>query len=294
MRIRLGTLRSFIFESLARADTPSAPTDPDATVPGHLPNELPGSAAMDDELGNPIEEEAMVPGRWYGGDEPVGNDRERLGDEAGMDEADERMENDGLGNGVTDPNDPDYDFDISDHLRGDNEKVTLGNPPDETMGEWLSHEIRGYLLQEEPAIAAITADPTDTRGAYTPYDAVKDHTGTDDLSSTWYKSPGREPGTDGDPFRGPDPHAQLGFHPPAAQNDPVASPPAADGEEGVAARRAPPIWQLNGGSDTSKMLGADAHDPASGVGSGDGSEAEEAGEPGESDDEEGAEGEDQG
>ncbi len=262
MRVRFGTLREFLFESLARADTPSAPTDPDATVPGHLPNELPGSAALDDELGNPpedMDEEAMVPGRWYGGEEPVGNDRERLGDQNGMDEADERMENDGLGNGQKDPNEPDYDYDISDHLRGDEEKTSLGSPPDETMGEgWLRRDIKKFLLQEEPAVAT-GVDPTDTSGLYTPFDMANDHGDSDQVSSTWYKSPGREPGTEGDPFRGDDPWSQLGFHPPAGEGDPTTTHPAVVGMDGVAARRAPPIWQLNGGGDTSKMLGADAH-----------------------------------
>jgi hypothetical protein len=241
-----------------------------------------------------LREEAMVPGRWYGGEEPEGYDRERVGDPLGMDETDGRMEGDAMGNGF-DPED-DNELHISDHLRGPEEKTSLGDPPDETVREaaWVNRAAKQYLLQEEPAVAT-GSDPRNAKGAYAPFDMVKDHTGTDDLSSTWYRSPGREPGGDGDPFRGADPYSQLGFHPPRGQKDPTASPPKADGEDGVAARLAPPIWQLSGGGDTSKMLGANAKPASSDVGSGDGSEeAEEAGGDGVSDDESGAQGEEQG
>jgi hypothetical protein len=309
VKVRLGLLREYLREALYRASA-NAPTDPDAAVPGHLPEELPPSAATDG-----IEEQAMVPGRWYGGEEPEGYDRERVGDPLGMDETDERFEDDALGNGEPDRNDPDADdFDIADHLRGDEEKTSLGDPPDETMEESavledldeesfnalaaeafndgdgfmgrrvsLADDIRRFFLQENPAGAGMVDPLEPPMGAYSDFDMTKDHTGTDDLSATWYRSPGREPGGDGDPFRGPDPHAQLGFHPPKAQDDPVASPPAADGEEGVAARLAPPIWQLSAGGNTGEVLGANAKDPASGVGS--------EGEPEEGEEGEGAEGE---
>ena len=297
MKVRLGLLREYLREavSLTRTTSRGAATDPDAQVPGHLPEELPPSAATDG-----IEEQAMVPGRWYGGEEPMGYDRERVGDEIGedpvhgMDELDDRMVGDKLGNGEDDPNDPDSDLKIADHLRGDEEKTSLGDPPDETMGEnvevpaWMKRELKRFFLQEYPAGAGMV-DPVDAKGFYTPFDMTKDHTGTDDLSATWYKSPGREPGGDGDPFRGPDPHAQLGFHPPKAQDDPTASPPAADGETGVAARLAPPIWQLSAGSDTSKALGANAKADSGEVGSEGEPEEGEEGQGGEE-----AEGEEQG
>jgi hypothetical protein len=253
----------------------SAPTDPDAQTPGHLPEEMPET----------FDEQAMVPGRWYGGEEPEGYDRERVGDPLGMDqvhdvdETDDRMMDDDEGPGMPDPDEPD-DLDIADHLRGDEEKTSLGDPPDETMETevWLKAAIDSYMLQENPAGAGMV-DPTVVRGAYSDFDMNSDHMGTDDLSATWYRSPGREPGGDGDPFRGPDPHAQLGFHPPKAQSDPTASPPGADGEEGVASRLAPPIWQLSAGSDTSKVLGANAKADTGGVESGDepeeGAEGEE-------------------
>jgi hypothetical protein len=242
-----------------------------------------------------LREEAMVPGRWYGGEEPEGYDRERVGDPLGMDETDERFEDDGLGNGVEDPNEPEFNDDMAKHLRGDEEKLCLGSPdPEDRTDENVNYEIARFMLQEEPA-AASGSDPRGAKGFYKPFDMVNDHTGTDNPNDTWYRSPGREPGGDGDPFRGPDPYSQLGFHPPAAQKDPVTSPPAVDGEEGIAARRTPEIWQLNGGSDTSKMLGANAHASSDGVGSdGEQEEDEKGAEPGESDDEEGGAGEDEG
>lgn len=238
MKIRLGLLRSYLREAL-------------------------------------LFEEAMTPGRWYGGEEPEGWDRERVGDPLGMDETDARMEGDGLGPTQPDPNE-EVKLDIADHLRGDEEKISLGNAPDETMEESLANDIRSYFLQEGPAGAGVV-DPREPKGFYTSFDMTKDHTGTDDLSATWYRSPGRQAGGDGDPFRSSDPHAQLGFHPPKAQNDPVASPPAADGETGVAARLAPPIWQLSAGGDTSKVLGAGAKPDTGGGESGDESEKSETG-----------------
>lgn len=209
-----------------------------------------------------LSEESMVPGRWYGGEDPDSSDLERMGDEIGMGETDDRMVGDDAGAGTTRSTE-DGDFDISDHLRSDEEKISLGNPPDETMEEEFYRELKSYFLQEEQEIS---------KGFYTPFDMIRDHTGTDDLSATWYRSPGREAGSEGDPFRGNDPYAQLGFHPPKAQSDPTASPPAADGESGVSARLAPPIWQLSAGSDTSKVLGANAKADTSSVESNDGSE----------------------
>lgn len=184
-------------------------------------------------------------------------DAERLGDPSGMDETDDRMMGDSKGPTA----ELDDREDLAPHLRDEEDGLSLGDPVEES----LQHEIRDYLMQEGPAGAGMV-DPTDARGAYTPFDMNKDHMGTDDLSATWYRSPGRQAGADGDPYRGEDPHAQLGFHPPKQGKDPVASPPAADGEEGVAARRTPPIWQLSAGSDTSKILGANVTGPSSDAG----------------------------
>ena len=206
----------------------------------------------------------MVPGRWYGGEEPEGYDRERLGVEVGMGETDARMVGDDVGAGGIQPEDG--DFDISDHLRGDDEKISLGDAPDETMMESLDDDLRSYFLQEAEGGSATqtdTVEPAPATGFYTPFDMTRDHTGTDDLSSTWYRSPGRAAGADGDAGRPSDPHAYLGFHPPKAGADPTASPPATGGETGTSARLAPPIWQLSAGSDTSKVLGANATNPSS-------------------------------
>ena len=195
-----------------------------------------------------IDEEAWVPGRWMPGEgEPVSHeDAERLGE---TDEINETLK-------------------LAAHLRGPDDKTSLGDPPDETMRNeaLLRRELRRFFMQEGPA-GASGSDPREPKGAYAPFDMVRDHTGTEDPTDAWYRSPGREPGGDGDPFRGPDPYAQLGFHPPKAGDDPTASPPAADGQTGAQARLAPPIWQLSAGSDTSTVLGAGAKPASSDVGS---------------------------
>lgn len=187
--------------------------------------------------------------------------RETLG------ETDERMVGDGAGD------------DIAAHLRSNEEGLSLGDPVQEAGA--LNAEIGRYLLQEDDdqdASAETTGGssaPAAPTGFYTPFDMEKDH------SSTWYRSPGRAAGTSGDPYRSEDPHTQLGFHAP--------------GSDGEAATLAPPIWQLTAGSDTSKVLGANAKPDAGGVGSdGESEEGEEGqglegGEPGEEGDE--AEGE---
>lgn len=224
-----------------------------------------------------LREEAQVPGRWYGGEEPEGYDRERIGIEVGMGETDARMVGDDKGAGGIQPEDG--DFDISDHLRGDEEKISLGDAPDEVM-ENVNDELKSYFLQEAaPETDTVQAPAaTSPSGFYTPFDMTRDHMGTDDLSATWYRSPGREPGADGDPSRNADPYAYLGFHPPKAAADPTASPPAADGETGASARLAPPIWQLSAGSNTSKVLGANAKADTSGGESANGSEEAQDGE----------------
>lgn len=244
MKIRLGTLRRILREEIVpRAGGRGAPTDSDAQVPGHLPNELPKSASLDDDIS----------------------------------ETDEQVVGDGLGNGEKDPNEFDKgEYDIASHLRGDEDKTSLGSPPDEVMEESrrLNHEIANYLarntfLLEYPAGAGMV-DPINAKGFYSDFDMEKDHHTGADIQGMWYRSPGREPATDGDPFRVEDPHARLGFHPPPVKD--TTSPPAVNGEEGIAARRAQPIWQLNGTGDTSKMLGADAKPDSGEVGSEDESE----------------------
>ena len=228
--------------------------------------------------------------------EPVDpEDMERLGEPCGMDETDGFSMGDGLGNGESDPNDPDSkDFDIADHLKGSQDKTALGDPaPDEEVVEAriLNREIRQYLLQEYPAGAGMV-DPRDAKGFYTDFDMEKDHHTGDDIQGTWYKSPGREPGADGDPFRGPDPYAQLGFHPPDRKD--TTSHPAVNGEEGNAARRADPAWQLTGGGNTSTMLGAGAKPATPEVESEDESEEGAEGTQGEESEEGSQEGEEQG
>jgi hypothetical protein len=278
VKVRLGLLRQYIHEAVSMTSTtsPSAPTDPDATVPGHLPNELPMSAAL--------EEQGWVPGRWDPTEgEPMDpSDVERLGS-SGMEETDERMVDDGKGNGIPDP---EINDDMSPHLR-DSDHLSLGSPPQERPEKsrydesaWLNREIRRYLLQEYPAGAGMVDPVTPPKGFYSDYDAEKDHGTPDQIQKPWYRSPGREPGGDGDPFRGDDPYTQLGFHSPRGPSD-GTTPPAVSGEEGVAARKAPEEWTLNAGDDTSSVLGPGAKPPSSAVGSEDGSEEGEEGEAGE-------------
>jgi hypothetical protein len=199
-----------------------------------------------------IREQAWMPGRWLPSDgEPVsGPESERL--DPGVSESDARIEGDDRGPGGN------PDDDVAEHLVDDEEGRGLGDPVAESLG--LELEFLDFFLQEGPA-GASGSDPRDAKGAYAPFDMVRDHTGTDDISATWYRSPGREAGTSGDPYRGEDPNAQIGMHP--KDTDPTTTPPAAAGTGGIAARRAPAIWQLSAGSDTSKVLGADAK-PSSG------------------------------
>lgn len=212
-----------------------------------------------------IIEQAWVPGRWYPSEGEYIDDEDlnRLGSSDGLDETDDRMVDDDKGPGI-----PDFDDkeELADHLE-DDEMLALGE-----NYKILHHELRQFFLQED-----------DKGGFYTPFDMTKDHTGTDDLSSTWYRSPGRSPGSDGDPFRSDDPHSQLGFHTP--DNNATASPPSVSGKEGIAARDVPPIWQLSAGSNTAAVLGANAKSTNNGVPSENGQETSKETEEVESSDE---------
>jgi hypothetical protein len=72
------------------------------------------------------------------------------------------------------------------------------------LGE-LRHIIRS-LLKEDPTGANGSADPTDVNGFYT-YDVPRGV----DVQGFWYRSPGREQGTNGDPGRPEDAAAYFGF-----------------------------------------------------------------------------------
>lgn len=275
MKVRLGVLREFLREAVLmdKSTTAAAPSDPDAGVPGHRPNELPKSASLEDD---PMDEEAVVPGRWApNGYEPEPYDHERLGNPVGLpsgaegdlDETDDRMIGDGKGNGIPDPESGDEDDKISAHLRGDDDKTSLGSPPEEKPShsvfdeglepDWLNREIKRYLLQEYPAGAGMVDPIEPPHGFYSDFDMDKDHGSVEKTQGMWYASPARPAGGDGDPFRGEDPYAQMGFHSPKGPKD-GTTPPSVSGEEGFAALRAPEEWSLNAGSDTSKALGANA------------------------------------
>ena len=163
-------------------------------------------------------------------------------------ETDDRMVGDDAGNGIDSLGDPEK---IADHLTDAEDRPALGDPDED-----LVKEIRKYFLQEadgEPETPTPGETP-EINGFYTPFDMVRDHTGTDNIQGTWYRSPGRPAGGDGDPFRDADPYAQLGFHPPKGPEDPTASPPAADGEDGTAALDAPEDDSLK--TDDTADLGA--------------------------------------
>lgn len=302
---------------MTHATSPAAPTDPDATVFGHRPNELPGSAALDDERGNPpqpgqLGEEAWMPGHWFpNGLEAEPYDHERLGDPTGLpsgaegdlEETDDRMIGDGKGNGIPDPEAGDDDLKMSPHLKGDEEKTSLGDPPEEkprgNFGEstdWLTSEIKRYMQQkplmlEYPAGAGMVDPIEPPKGFYSDFDMAKQHGDGEYIQSPWYQTPGRAMGTDGDPFRGEDAPGQLKMH--TGEGIPTtAVHPAISGEEGFAALRAPEIGALTGGGDTSTMLGANAKPGAPDVDSED-DESEEGEEGGDAEGDDEAQGETQ-
>lgn len=156
---------------------------------------------------------------------------------SGMEETDARTVGDDAG-----PSDENNDMKMSDHLMGDENKTGLGDHADGTVDEsTFQDDLHAFFLQEAEEGGGEAAPVASSPGFYTPFDMVKDHTGTEDPNSTWYRSPGREPGADGDPGRSADPYVQLGMH------------SAKDGEH-----LAPQIWQLTAGSDTSAVLGANA------------------------------------
>jgi len=85
MRLTIKMLRKIIRESLvARTGQVIAPGDDDQVVFGHLPNELPKSASLEED--DELDEEAWVPGRWMpdSGEPMSKKDAEKLGDKHGM------------------------------------------------------------------------------------------------------------------------------------------------------------------------------------------------------------------
>jgi hypothetical protein len=267
MRVRLGLLREYLREAvlhemvpMSGMTSPSAPGDDDATVPGHLPNELPPSATLSDEEinGGGLDE----------GEVELHN------------ETDDRTVGDAAGEGGIDEPDTNPEGRMAPHLRTD-DTTSLGSPPEERPNAsfyestWLNREIKRFMLQENPSGAGMVDPTKPPMGAYSDFDMAKDHGDVAKMQGAWYRSPGQEPGGAGDPFRGHDANAQLGFHPPAGDKNPDAAPPETMGMAGIAARRAPPEWTLNAGSDTSKVLGAGAK-PTDGEGGGTDSEEGEA------------------
>jgi hypothetical protein len=63
-------------------------------------------------------------------------------------------------------------------------------------------------------VGASGSDPSSAEGFYS-YDVERGS----DIHSFWYRSPGRSPGGDGDPFRVSDPLSYIGMAPPAPAED---------------------------------------------------------------------------
>lgn len=104
-----------------------------------------------------------------------------------------------------------------------------------TLGR-LRAILREALVVENPA-GASGSDPTkEPMGAYDyDYDIGMDQwIGGPNAGTPWYRAPGKEPGTDGDPYRPEDADVYLGFH--APPDNSTATPAGAEGEEGAAAR----------------------------------------------------------
>lgn len=82
-----------------------------------------------------------------------------------------------------------------------------------------------------------TEEPSDAPKGFYDYDY---DIGTDqwiagpNAPEQWYRAPGAQMGSMGDPFRPEDPLAYLGFT--APPDDSAASPPSAGGEEGIESR----------------------------------------------------------
>jgi len=80
--------------------------------------------------------------------------------------------------------------------------------------------VREFLLREYgQAAGASGTDPTDPDGFY-PYEVER---GTD-IHGYWYRSPGRSVGSDGDPFRPPDPAEYIGMKAGSAEGGAPAEP----------------------------------------------------------------------
>lgn len=75
------------------------------------------------------------------------------------------------------------------------------------------------VIKENPAGAAVAADPTDVKGFY-PYDLER---GTD-IHGFWYKSPGRTAGSDGDPGRPADASEYIGLKPKETSSEQTDEP----------------------------------------------------------------------
>ncbi len=201
----------------------------------------------------------------------------RLVREVLLRETDDRMMGDDAANGDADLGFPE---ELAAHLQPGGDRPDLGDPNDDDYEDesYLDEELRRFFLQEDDQSASAeggavpvpgestedgaTPEPgvaPETMGFYTPFDMVKDHTGTDNPNSTWYRSPGQPVG-DNDPFRSSDPYAQLGFHPPAD-----SAVPSPGGEAG---------GDAGGAEDSSGAEDVDVDTGGSDVPSDDGTEEE--------------------
>lgn len=94
-------------------------------------------------------------------------------------------------------------------------RISLGR-----LRQYIAHKLaeseqaQSPTTVQNPSTSALVDTSNMYRGFYSSFDMNRDYTGTDDPNSTWYRSPGRPAGTEGDPYRDSDPYAQLGFHSP--------------------------------------------------------------------------------
>jgi len=91
----------------------------------------------------------------------------------------------------------------------------------------LRRLIREAIVTETLGASASGTDPTDHKGFY-PYEIER---GTD-IHGFWYRSPGREPGSDGDPFRPSNAAQYIGQQPP---DDNTVNTPGEDAAEDMEA-----------------------------------------------------------
>ncbi len=120
--------------------------------------------------------------------------------------------------------------------------------------------IKEALVLENPAGASGSDPTTEPKGFYDyDYDIGTDQwIAGPDAGPSWYRAPGKQPGSEGDPFRPEDAQVYLGQK--APPDNSVATPAGAEGEEGTAAREIP----IAPGAEPSAEVGEEPRDSGGG------------------------------